>query len=101
MGVDLGGTDIRVAEQFLDPAQIATRLQQMAGKAVAKRMGRCALWYFSLVDGPLDCFLDMGLVEIVASVFIFIRNECQRLCRKKPLPDEFSGSIFKFYLNST
>ena len=38
-GVDLGGGDIRVAQHFLDGAQIRTVLQQVGGKGVAQRMG--------------------------------------------------------------
>jgi hypothetical protein len=43
--------------------------------------------------------LDMGFMEIIASVFIFFRNECQRLCREKPLPDKLPGGIFTFFFN--
>jgi len=99
MGIDHGGSDIAVPKQLLNCADVVIGLQQVAGKTMAKRMGRCALWYLSCVDGPLDCFLDMGFMEIIASVFIFVRNESQRFCREKPLPDKFPGGIFIFFLN--
>src|SRR5690606_3301591 len=38
-GVDLGGGEACVAEQFLDGAQVAACCQKMSGKAVAKRVG--------------------------------------------------------------
>jgi hypothetical protein len=38
VGIDLGGGDIGVAEQFLHRAQILGRLQHMAGEAVAQHM---------------------------------------------------------------
>ena len=94
-----GGPDITVTQKLLDGADVVVGLQQMAGKTVAKRMGRCALWYFGRVDGPLDCFLDVGLMKIIASVLIFVRDECHRFCGKKPLPNEFPGGIFIFFLN--
>ena len=71
----------------------------MAGKTVPESMGGCAFRDFSPPNCPFNCFLDMGLMEIIASVFIFVRNECQRLCRKKPLPGELPGSIFILFLN--
>ena len=71
----------------------------MAGKTVPESMGRCTFRDFSPLYCPFDCFLDMGLMEIIASVFIFVRNECQRLWRTKPLPGEFPGSIFILFLN--
>ena len=100
MRINHGGSDITVTQKLLNGADVVVGLQQMAGKTVAKRMGRCALWYFSCVDGPLDCFLDMGFMEIIASVFFFVRDECQRLCREKPLPGKFPGGIFIFFLNA-
>ena len=71
----------------------------MAGKTVPESMGGCAFRDFSPPNCPFNCFLDMGLMEIIASVFIFVRNECQRLWRTKPLPGEFPGSIFILFLN--
>ena len=35
MGVDLGGADVRVAQQFLHRPEVAGGLQQMAGEGVA------------------------------------------------------------------
>jgi len=75
---------------------IIVGLQQVAGKTVPESMGGCAFRYFCIPDCPFNCFLDMGLMEIITSVFIFVRNECQRLCRKKPLPGEFPGGFFIF-----
>jgi hypothetical protein len=39
MGVDHGGGDIRVAQQFLHRADIRTACQQMSGKGVAQGVG--------------------------------------------------------------
>ena len=40
-GVDLGGCERRVPEQFLDGAQLAAPGQQMGGKRMAERMRGC------------------------------------------------------------
>ena len=99
MRINHGGSDITVAQKLLNGADVVVGLQQMAGKTVAKRVGRCALWYFGRVDGPLDLFLDVGFMKIITSVLIFVRDECHRFCGKKPLPNEFPGGIFIFFLN--
>jgi hypothetical protein len=39
VGVDLGGADIGMAEEFLDGAQVAGGFQQMAGEGVAQQVG--------------------------------------------------------------
>ena len=39
VGVHLRRGDVRVTEQFLDPAQILTRLEQVRGEGVAEKMG--------------------------------------------------------------
>ena len=38
MSVDLGGRDVRVAEQFLDGTQLSTGFKQMRGKGVPEQM---------------------------------------------------------------
>ena len=54
VGVDHGGLDVLVAQQFLDGANIVTRFKQVGGKAMAEGVTTGAL-----VDpGPLDCFPD-------------------------------------------
>jgi hypothetical protein len=40
MGVDFRGIDARVAEQFLNDAQVGSALQQMRGKAVTEHVRR-------------------------------------------------------------
>lgn len=38
-GIDLGGRDLRMAQQLLHGAQVAAGLQQVAGKAVQELLG--------------------------------------------------------------
>ena len=40
VGVDLGGGQVRVAEQFLHAAQVGARIQQVGGIAVAQLVRR-------------------------------------------------------------
>ena len=40
VGIDFGGADVRVTEQFLDDAQVRAVFQQMRGEAVAQHVGR-------------------------------------------------------------
>ena len=39
MGVDLGGGDVGMAEEFLDHAEVGAALEQMTGEAVAEFVG--------------------------------------------------------------
>ena len=44
MGVDLGGDEVGVAEQFLDAAKIGPRIKHVGGKAVAQLVrGHCGV----------------------------------------------------------
>src|ERR1700683_2604775 len=58
MGVNLGGRDIGVTEQFLHPAQLATRFEQVRGKGVPEQV-RVHVHAEPLAPGPeLDPRLD-------------------------------------------
>jgi len=89
---------IAVSQQFLNRTNIVIGLQQMAGKTVTKGMARGPLRNFGPLHGPLDGLLHMGVVKVIASGFSGFRNMGQGLCRKKPLPYQFLGGIFIFFL---
>ncbi len=55
VGVDFGGADAGVAEQFLDHAQVGTVFQQMGGEAVAQHVWRDV----ALDAGRRDALLDV------------------------------------------
>jgi len=74
MRINHGGSDITVTQQFLNCADIIVGLQQVAGKTVPESMGGCAFRDFSLPYCPFDCFLDMGFMEIIPSVFLYFRQ---------------------------
>ena len=43
VGVDLGGGEAGVAEEFLDGAQVGAGLEQVGGEGVAERVGADAM----------------------------------------------------------
>ena len=98
VGVNHGCPHIAVPQQFLNRTDIVIGLQQMAGERMSKGMARGPLSDFGPLHGPFNGLLHMGMVKVVASVFSGFRNVGQDLCRKKPLPYQFLGGIFIFFL---
>ena len=67
-GVDLGGGEVAVAEQFLYGADVAGGLQQVAGVAVAQHV-RGEVLRAALLDGPVaQAVLDLAGAQAAASV---------------------------------
>jgi hypothetical protein len=58
MGIDHGGFDIFMPQEFLDCADIIAILKEMGGKAMAKGVTANLLVDFSLVNCSLDGFLQ-------------------------------------------
>ena len=96
MRINHGGSDIAVAEQFLDGADVVIGLQQVARKTVPKRMRRRPLADPRRFHGPLDGFLHMRLVQMITPVFPGCLNISQLPGREKPLPGKLSGRAFVF-----
>lgn len=90
--------DIAMPQQFLDCPDVIVTLEQVAGKAVTKSMGRCPLGYSCLADRLFDCVLHMGFVQMIATIFSCLSIEGQLLGREKPLPDKLPSRIFVFLL---
>ena len=88
MGVDHGGFEITVPQQFLDRADIVVCLEQVTGKAMTKGMSRCPLADPRLTDCCFDRRLHMRFMEMIPSILPRPRNGGQVLCRKKSLPDK-------------
>jgi hypothetical protein len=66
MRVDHSRSDIAVAKEFMDGADVVVRLKQMRGKAVAEGMGRDTFQNLCLHNRPFDCLLQMRFMKIVA-----------------------------------
>ena len=54
MGIDFGGADAGVAEQFLDDAQVRAVFEQVRGKAMPEHVGR----HVARDAGAADALLD-------------------------------------------
>ena len=67
MGIDHGGLDVGVAEEFLDGADVLSGLQQMGGEAVPKAVRREANRQPALPDGLLNRPLNKLFVNMVTS----------------------------------
>ena len=98
VGINHGCSDITVSQQFLNRSDIVIGLQKVTGETVAKGMGRGPLGDFSPAHAPFYGLLDMGVMEMIALVLFCLRDKGQGLCWKKPLPDQFLGGIFVFFL---
>ena len=66
-GVGLGGGQRRVAQQFLDSAQIAACSQQVRGKAVAQGMRRGGGWQAHLRTGIFNHKGDEARIQRAAA----------------------------------
>ena len=89
MGVNLGGTDIFVAEQLLHGPDVVARFEQVGGKAVAKSMARGMLCDAGLCNSGFDGTLKAGGMDMVPPNDITARVFGQISSRKEPLPTKF------------
>lgn len=69
VGVNHGGLQICVAEQFLNGPDVVVGRQQMAGEAVAQSVRRGAFGDLSFANRPLKHLLKGGLMHMVAPQF--------------------------------
>ena len=56
MGINHGGFDVFVAEEFLDGADVVAALEEVGGEGVAEGVGRNALVDFRQASGQLRPF---------------------------------------------
>ena len=98
VGVDHGGADVLVAEQFLDGANIVAILEQMGGKGMAKGMATDALLDARFLGGFLDGALKSRFVHVVAAFFAAARVGGAFGGRKEVLPNQFAIGFGVFLL---
>jgi len=67
VGVDLGGSHVFVTEQFLDGADISSRLKQMCRKTVAKSMATAWFGDAGALDRGFNRVLESGLGKVMAA----------------------------------
>ena len=66
MRVDHCGSDILMAEQLLDRADIVPVLKQVGGERMAKRVARGPFDQASPLNGLLNCLLNDRVVHMVS-----------------------------------
>lgn len=98
MGVNLGGLDIFVAEQFLHCADVVARLEEVGGKAVAQRVGRDRFVQAGLARSSAHRALDDTFVQMEAVkravLSLGIPGEVRRGKNELPSPLPLSIGIF-------
>ena len=97
MGINHGGADIFVAQQFLDRSDIITICQQMGSEAVAKRMAGDEFLYPGHLRSFLDRFIQTALMNMMTSLYAAAWISGNRFSWKHILPDEFSVGVFVFF----
>jgi hypothetical protein len=86
VGVDLGGLEVAVAEEFLDSADVVARLEEMGGEAVAKGVARSGLGEARPDDGFVDGSLEERLIDVVATLGLGPFVEPPAFLGEDPLP---------------
>jgi len=66
VGVDHGGFDVFVAEQFLDGADVAAALQEVGGEGMTESVRGDGFVNFCELGGAANCFLQDAWVYMVA-----------------------------------
>lgn len=67
VGVDHGGFDVFVSEEFLNGADVVSVLEKVCGEGVAEGVRGDAFVYFGGFDGVSNCTLEGGLVNMMAA----------------------------------
>ena len=96
VGVDHGRSDVRMAQQLLNGAYVAARLQKVRREGMAKGMTACRLRDTHLSDRELDCPLHRFLVNVVADLLARIDVSAERVSGKQVLPTPLLGVIREF-----
>ena len=67
MGINHGGFDVFMSEQFLDGADVISVLKQMSGKGVSEGVGSDTFVYSGNARGYSDCLLQGCLMDMMPS----------------------------------
>jgi hypothetical protein len=96
VGVDHGGFDVFVSEQFLDSADVVTVLEQVGGEGLATD----ALGNLSSAGGLFDSFLETAFVEMIAENFATSGILATSGSRKDVLPNPLPIDVGMFAIVS-
>jgi hypothetical protein len=86
VGIDLGGLHVRMAQQFLENADVHPVLQHVGGEAVTQGVAAGLLVDPGLLRGPLHRLLQAGFMHMMAHLPGRTRVEGPLPCREHPLP---------------
>lgn len=111
VGVDHGGFDVFVPEEFLDGADVVAVLEEVGGEGVAEGVGGDGFLDAGFLGGGADGFLEEAGVEVVAADpssvlpkfnFRIWGGSCLAGVAgeggggEEVLPDEFAGGVWVF-----
>ena len=98
MGVDHGGLNVFMSQQFLHSTDIVAIFQQMGGKAVTQSMGAAGFGNSGISDGFFNSLLHGRWIEMVAVAVPGSGIDGEICSRKHILPDEFLVGIGIFFI---
>ena len=96
VGVDQGGFDVAMTEEFLDGADVVAVLEEVGGEGVAEGMTTDALGDGGRSNGLFEGFLESAFVKVIALPFKrdFILNAFTGWKDPLPLPHSIGIGIF-------
>ena len=97
MGIDHRRSDVGMAQQRLDRADVVVGLQEMGGKTVTERVRLNPLGEFGSPGRHFNRLLNMRVMQMVSSEFFGARNWSEALLGKEPLPNEIFGRAGYFF----
>ena len=96
VGVDHGGFDVFVPEEFLDSAYVVAALEEVGGEAVPEGVGGDGFLDACGFGGGADRFLEEAFVEVVAHGFFGEGVDGKGGGGDEVLPDGFAGGVGVF-----
>ena len=98
MGVDHGGGDVLVAQEFLDGADVRAAAQKVGGKGMAQSMRGGGFLDAGFAGGLPDGALEERLAEVMAAHGLAARVDGEIGSGKGVLRDPFAGGagVFAF-----
>jgi hypothetical protein len=98
VGIDHGGANILVAEQFLDGADIIAILQKMGGERVSEGVATDAFAKSRFLGALFHSALEGGFIEVVSALDTAARVERPFGSGEKVLPEEIARGVGVFSL---
>jgi len=97
VGIDHGGAEVLVTEEFLDGANVIPILEEVGGEGVAEGVATDAFLNAGFAGSRFDSALQTGGIQVVTTLFSAARIERASGSGKEVLPDQFTSSVGVFY----